>query len=208
MKTIKLSILALLSVLALIACQKKDDGAGAQSLQTINCYNGQIAPQGYTCIYNGGGIYDGGGYYGGGNLINNVQFQHDSIGLSGVLSLTANSGSSFMDFNDPRLPAKYFGNVTAQGSVNFTSNVTCNGVPLTGNYNLSGSQGMYSMGILSGFNWNLTSTVNGLNIQLVSSGSSVLYGDVNGLTRDGMNRIGLSVSVYVNNQYCGYIYTR
>lgn len=203
MRTFKLSLLALLSVAAMIACQKKDDGGGS-SVQTINCYQGQIAPEGYVCNYNGG-IYDGSGMYGGGNLINNVQFEHSSIGLTGVVSLSANSSMGFVDFNDPRLPAKYFGNVTAQGTVNINSNVTCNNMSLAGQYTLNSSQGMYSAGILSGFTWILTGPV---NLELRAAGSSVLYGDMNGLTRDGMNRIGLSVGVYVNNQYCGYIYTR
>ena len=198
----KWMILAVISSSAIIACSKKnDDGGSAAALPNINCYAGQVVPAGYNCIYDGGGSI----YGGSGNLINNVQFSHTSFGLEGTISLTATSADSYVDFNDPRIPAKYSGGFTAQGTVNFTSNVYCNGIPLQGSYNLIGNQGMYTWGVLSGFVWDLSGPT---NIQLKSSGSSVLVGDVNGLSRDGMNRIGLSVTVHVNGQYCGYLYTR
>ena len=199
---LKLTLLSLLSMAAIVSCSKKNDDGAAQPpvLPTVSCANGQVAPAGYTCLYNDGALFAGSG-----NLVNNVQFSHSSIGLEGVVSLTASSTNSYVDFNDPRIPAKYSGAFTAQGTVNISSDVYCNGIPLRGTYTLTGTQGMYSWGVLSGFVWNL---VGPANLQLISSGPSVLVGDMNGLSRDGNNRIGLSVTVHVNSQYCGYIYTR
>ena len=198
----KWMVLAIISSSAIIACNKKDDGGGvATVLPTVNCYQGQLPPAGYSCIYDGSGAL----YAGSGNLVNNVQFSHTTFGLEGMISLTATSTNSYTDFNDPRIPAKYAGGFTAQGTININSDIYCNNVPLRGSYTLNGGTGMYSWGVLSGFIWQLSGPA---NVQLISSGSSVLVGDINGLSRDGNNRLGLSVTVHVNGQYCGYIYTR
>jgi hypothetical protein len=197
----KWMLFSAISMSIMVACKKNNDSAPeAQAVPTMNCAVGQVAPAGYNCIYNNGNLFAGAG-----NLINNVQFSYSSIGLEGVVSLTATSANSYVDFNDPMVPAKYSGAFSAQGTVKFGSDIYCNGIPLAGDYVLSGTEGMYSWGVLSGFVWNLTGPT---NMQLRSAGSSVLVGDINGLSRDGNNRVGLSVTVHVNGQYCGYIYTR
>jgi len=195
-------LLLAVSTAIMAACQKKNDSAPEpQPIPTMNCAVGQVAPAGYNCVYNNNGNL----YAGAGSLINNVQFSYSTIGMEGVVSLTATSANSYVDLNDPRIPAKYSGAFSAQGTVKFGSDVYCNGIPLAGDYVLSGTDGMYTWGVLSGFVWNLSGPT---NMQLRASGSSVLVGDINGLSRDGNNRIGLSVTVHVNGQYCGYIYTR
>lgn len=187
------TILSALAVLTIVACNKKSDGGSSPEVVVSNC--GVNA-----CINPNGPIYAGSG-----NLANNVRFSYAPLGLEGAVSLTAISTNSFVDYNDPSLPAKFYGAFAAQGTVTMQTNLMCGNIPLSGSYVLTGSEGMYSAGILSGFIWNLSGPT---NIQLIASGSSVLYGDVNGLLRDGNTRMGLSVSVYVNNQYCGYIYTQ
>ncbi|PIS10228.1 MAG: hypothetical protein COT73_10470 [Bdellovibrio sp. CG10_big_fil_rev_8_21_14_0_10_47_8] len=176
-----------------VACGKKDDGGGSNTvapLPVVSCYQGQVPPTGYSCSYNSGG-------YANGNLLNNLQFD-DGLSFTGRLSLTATSAN--IDLNHPSAYAMYNGPVAISGQLTVTNGGALCGAP-NGTYNFNG-QATYMGGTISG----LDLTVNGpAAIRFV--GAAVIY-NPNGVSRDSAtNRLTLQVNASVNGGSCGYIMT-
>lgn len=198
----KLMVLSVISGLILSACNPRNDNdpVSQPTTSVIACVPGQLPPTGYICSYNG---QPGGPIYGGvGDLVNNVRFTYSSVGLEGVMSLTAVNVNNPAILNQENAPSVYSGQFSAQGTLTIQNgNGLCN-APV-GNYTISVNSGLYNIGYIS--NVVLVATGPG-TIEL--QGSGALYAVSGGLRRDNQNiRIGLTAQVRVNGLPCGTIST-